>query len=332
MKGVAIIGCGRMGQRRAAALRDARLVAVHDVDLERARALASGHEGCVTAGGVAEVAGRSDVDIVLVCTPHHALAPAALAAIEAGKHVLVEKPGARTRAELEPLLRAAERRRVTVRVGYNHRFHPAVQQARALLREGAVGELITIRARYGHGGRLGYEQEWRADPAQSGGGELMDQGVHLLDLARWFGGPLRVRSAHLPALFWDAPVEDNAFLALEGGGGLTAWLHASWTEWKNLFSFEVFGREGKLHAEGLGGSYGPERLVQHRMTREMGPPQAAEVPFAGDDVSWAAEIEALLETIDGRPTAGATLEDARAVLGLVEDAYVLARRLPGART
>jgi predicted dehydrogenase len=320
-----------MGQRRAGALHGARLVAVHDLDRERAEAVASSQARCEVVARAEDALARPDVDVVLVCTPHHALAPVALAAIEAGKHVLVEKPAARTRAELEPLLRAAEGRKVTVRVGYNHRFHPGVQQARALLREGAVGELMMIRARYGHGGRLGYEREWRADPAQSGGGELMDQGVHLIDLARWFGGPMRVRAAHLPALFWDAPVEDNAFLLLEGGGGRAAWLHASWTEWKNLFSFELFGREGKLHVEGLGGSYGPERLVQHQMTSEMGPPRTAEVPFAGEDLSWAAEIEALLEAIEGRPTDGATLEDARAVLGLVEDAYVLARRLPGPR-
>jgi predicted dehydrogenase len=325
MKRVAIVGCGRAGAKRARALPEARLVAVHDADPERARALATVHPGCDAVPGLEEAVARRDVDVVLVCTPHDALAPVGLAAIEAGKHVLLEKPGARNRAELAPLAEAARRRGVTVAVGYNHRFHPALQQARALLRNGAVGDLMMLRARYGHGGRPGYEREWRADPARSGGGELLDQGVHLLDLARWFAGELEVRAAHLPSLFWETPVEDNAFLLLEGGRGFSAWLHASWTEWKNLFSFEVFGREGKLQAEGLGGSYGPERLTHYRMPRETGPPSAREMPFSGEDLSWAAEFHALLGAIDGQPTPGATLDDAAAVLGLVESAYARAR-------
>ena len=76
-----------------------------------------------------------------------------------------------------------------------------------------------IRARYGHGGRVGYEKEWRAQPAISGGGELIDQGAHLIDLSRWFLGDLTVDYAAVPTLFWDMPVDDNCFLALRSGGG-----------------------------------------------------------------------------------------------------------------
>src|SRR6185436_16397368 len=120
----------------------------------------------------------ADVDIVIVATPHDALAEITLAAIRAGKHVLVEKPAARSAAELAPVVAEAERLGALVHVGFNHRYHRAFRKARELVDHGALGELMFVRARYGHGGRIGYEKEWRADAAVSGGGELIDQGVH----------------------------------------------------------------------------------------------------------------------------------------------------------
>lgn len=326
MTGVALVGCGRAGAKRAAALAGARLAVAADLDPERALLLAAAHEGCAAAPWEDAVR-RDDVAVVVVSTSHDFLAPVALAALDAGKHVLVEKPGARAHDELAPVAAAARRHGRVAAAGYNHRFHPALQRARALLRAGSVGELITIRGRYGHGGRPGYEREWRCDPFRAGGGELLDQGVHLLDLARWFGGEWRLRAAHLPTACWEAPVEDNAFLLLEGPGR-TAWLHASWTEWKNLFSFEVFGREGKLQVDGLGGSYGPERLTLHRMTPAMGPPQTTEWAYAEEDLSWRHEFAAFLEAVAGRPSDIATLDDALAVLRLAGDAYAQAGRPP----
>jgi predicted dehydrogenase len=178
-----------------------------------------------------------------------------------------------------------------------------------------------VRARYGHGGRPGYEREWRARPEVSGGGELLDQGVHLIDLARWFAGDLALVAGHVGTFFWDTPVEDNGFVLLRAPAGQVAWLHASWTEWKNLFSFEVFGRQGKLQVDGLGGSYGPERLTHYRMGPEMGPPEATGWEYPGDDPSWADEYAAFVEATLGRATANATLEDAAAALAIVREAY-----------
>jgi predicted dehydrogenase len=142
-----------------------------------------------------------------------------------------------------------------------------------------------IRARYGHGGRVGYENEWRAQPAISGGGELIDQGSHLIDLSRWFLGDLTVDYAAVPTLFWRMQADDNCFLALRSGSGQIAWLHASWTEWKNTFSFEIFGRDGKLVVDGLGGSYGQERLTYYRMLPQMGPPETTTFDFPEQDQS-----------------------------------------------
>ena len=317
----AIVGCGRMGQRRAEAIDGGVLVAVADPDEARARALASRFPGCVSHRDWRTVVTRPDLDAVIVATTNDALAPVTLAAVQQGKHVLVEKPGARRAAELAPVAEAARAAGVTVKVGFNHRFHPAVLKARALFDEGAVGPLLYIRGRYGHGGRLGYEREWRADPTVAGGGELLDQGVHLLDLARWFAGDFAEATGALATYYWSMPVEDNAFVLLRTAGGEVAWLHASCTEWKNLFSFEIFGRDGKLQLDGLGGSYGIERLTLYRMRPEMGPPETTTWEYPGEDPSWRAEWRHFLDAVAGKVEPWGSLPDALAVLRLVERVY-----------
>lgn len=319
--GVAIVGCGLIGQKRARALAPARLVACADLSLERAQALARSAPGAAASDDWRATVARDDVQIVVVATTNNALAEIALAAIEAGKHVLVEKPAARFADELRPLLGAAVERGVQVRVGFNHRYHPALQKAHALYAGGAVGELMFVRGRYGHGGRVGYDKEWRADPALSGGGELIDQGVHLIDLARWFLGEFSKVSGVAHTYYWQMPVDDNGFMLLETPARQTAFLHVSCTEWKNLFSLEIYGRDGKLHVEGLGGSYGVERLAFYRMLPQMGPPETTIWEYPMGDSSWQLEFAEFLEDISLGRTPAAGLADALAALEVVERIY-----------
>lgn len=318
---VAIVGCGRVGGKRADALGVCQLVAVADADAPRAQALAARAPGCVAESDWRRVVERRDVELVVVATSHDALAEISRAAVENGKHVLVEKPAARSAEELKPLIAAAATARVVVAVGFNHRFHSALREAHALFENGAIGPLLYVRARYGHGGRPGYQGEWRADPERAGGGELIDQGLHLIDLARWFAGEFDGVSGQLATFFWPMRVEDNAFVSLRTAAGQVAWLHASWTEWKNLFCFEVFGRDGKLQVDGLGGSYGVERLTLHRRGPELGPPETTVREFPGEDASWRDELEDLVARIAlGRPPASG-LEDARAALTIAGALY-----------
>jgi predicted dehydrogenase len=317
---VAIIGCGLIGAKRAKALGDSTLVACCDPRSERAEALARGY-GAASYSDWRDVVGREDVDIVIVATTNESLAPIALAGIEAGKHVLVEKPGARSVGELEPLIAAAKARDVRVRVGFNHRYHPALQKARELIDDGACGELMFLRGRYGHGGRIGYDKEWRADPALAGGGELIDQGVHVIDLARWFLGDFTHVDGYAGTYFWQMPVDDNAFLLLRTEKNLAAFLHVSCTEWKNLFSFEIYGRTGKLAIDGLGGSYGVERLTYYRMLPEMGPPETTSWEYPRGDDSWGIEFREFLDDIEQKRTPSAGLAEARAALGVVRRIY-----------
>jgi len=316
----AIIGCGLIGRKRAAALPAGTVSVCCDIDAGRATQLAAVHRA-IPSTDWQEAVRRDDVDAVFVAATHDLLAPIAAEAACAGKHVLIEKPGARRAEELDIVAEAAARTGVRVRVGFNHRFHRALRKAREIFESGALGEMMFIRGRYGHGGRVGYDKEWRAVREKSGGGELIDQGAHLIDLSRWFLGDFaRVRGS-ARTYFWDMPVEDNGFLLLETARGQMAFLHASWTEWKNLFSFEIAGRIGKLEISGLGGSYGPERVTWYKMSPEMGPPEtfAWEYPMADD--SWEAENAAFLDDIRLGRAPDPGIADAQAALRIVEQIY-----------
>lgn len=317
---VAIVGCGLIGQKRSRALAGAKVVVCCDAVEERAASLAKA-AGASSCTDWQEVVRRDDVDAVIVATTNDMLAPVSLAAIEAGKHVLVEKPAARSVTELAPLIEAAARRDVRVRVGFNHRYHPALLKAREIIDSGAAGDLMFVRGRYGHGGRIGYDKEWRADPEKAGGGELIDQGVHLIDLARWFLGDFTMVDGFAATYFWQMPVDDNAFLLLRTADERAAFLHVSCTEWKNLFSLEIYGRTGKLQIDGLGGSYGVERLTFYRMLPEMGPPDTTSWEYPRGDHSWELEFREFLDDIARRRTPSAGLAEAHAALSVVKRIY-----------
>jgi len=261
------------------------------------------------------------VNVVVIATVNSALAPIALQAVRQGKHVLVEKPAAISLSELAALEAAAAVNKVLVRVGYNHRYHPAGLKALELFQSGALGPIMFLRGRYGQGGRVGYEKEWRANPAISGGGELIDQGVHLIDLAGIFLGDFTTIEGHTATYFWKMPVEDNAFVSLRNAAGATAWLQVSCTEWKNLFSLEIYGRDAKLHWEGLGGSYSVERLTYYKMLPQMGPPETTVYEYPRGDESWKIEMAEFVEDIKTHRTPVPGLKEARAALTVVETIY-----------
>jgi predicted dehydrogenase len=322
---VGIVGCGLIGGKRAAALGiQDELVGCWDISSIAAESFASEH-GTRAFGGIDELLGHS-LDVLVVAVSHDALAVMTERALEAKTNVLVEKPAGLGLTQVERLIALERRTGKRVKVGFNHRFHGGLMRAAAEVHSGEHGELLHLRGRYGHGGRLGYDQEWRADARRSGGGELIDQGMHLLDLTYWIAGSLPLHSALLRTHFWDTQVEDNAAVLLGASDtreGAWATLHVSWTEWKNLFSLEIYCRTAKLHVEGLTRSYGPQRLRIYRMRPELGPPDVEEITYPDEDGSWAAEWEHFAEAIaaaDGRALLGG-LDAAQYAWTQVEAAY-----------
>jgi len=318
---VAIIGCGLIGHKRAEALTGCRLVVCADTVKERAEELALKWPGTEVARDWQTAVEMPDIDMVIVATTHNSLSEVAIGAVKAGKHVLIEKPGARSVVEIKPVIYASEKKGVLVRVGFNHRYHPAFIKAKEIVASGEMGELMFIRGRYGHGGRIGYDKEWRADKEIAGGGELIDQGMHLIDLSRMFLGNFTGVKGFAHTYFWDMDVEDNGFMILTTFGQQTAFLHASWTDWKNTFSFEIYGKNAKIEISGLGGSYGVEKISYYKMLPQMGPPETVTWEYPFPDASWEYEFKEFLEDIrlGRKPSAG--LEDAKAALEIIEKVY-----------
>ncbi|MFZ2202570.1 MAG: Gfo/Idh/MocA family oxidoreductase [Microgenomates group bacterium] len=256
---IVLVGAGGMGKRWARVvgqIKSATLVAVVDKDLAKAETLARQVPNCRAFARWQNVIADQSVSALIVATPHKFLAPISIAALKNGKHVLCEKPGGINSRQIKQVTTLAQRQHLTYMVGFNHRYHPAFLKARQLFNKGTIGDLIFIRARYGFGGRPGYEKEWRLDKKLSGGGELMDQGVHMIDLALSFMGPVKDVCGFAQNTFWKSNADDNALVLLRNKKQQTASVHVSLTQWKPLHNFEIYGTKGYLSIEGLGRRYG----------------------------------------------------------------------------
>jgi predicted dehydrogenase len=317
----AVIGCGLIGRKRALAFPvDVELVGCFDEVVSVAEGFAT-EFNTRNFASLNELLEIQDLSFVVIATRHDSLHSLATAALHAGKHVFIEKPGAISYNQFEKVCEVARKRNLQVHVGYNHRYHPAVRKALELSSDGLIGEVMFLRGRYGHGGRLGYEKEWRADKSKSGGGELIDQGTHLIDLSIGFLGELNLDYAATPNYFWDMAVEDNVFISLKNIEGNIAFLQASCTEWKNMFSLEIYGKTGKIEISGLGRSYGLETLTFHKMLPEMGPPRTETWSFPEPDDSWAIEMSEFINDLKTGTNNSDNLESSLEVLRVIGEIY-----------
>lgn len=278
-------------RRRAPAIKDCReteLAFIADRTGAKAEAAAKSF-GCAALKTWQEAVAREDVGVVLVCTPPHVHAEITIAALQAGKHVLCEKPLARSLAEADEMIAVARKHERILKCGFNHRHHPAIRQAKRIFDEGGIGRPLFARCRYGICGRPEYEKEWRADPNQAAGGQFIEQGTHAIDLFRWFlGDIIEVAGMTSRRFFTGQPLDEDGMAMFRAANSATAMLHSTLTQWKNLFSFEIFGHDGYATVEGLGSSYGTERLTVGK--RDFNAPfHEGVTEFRGGDISWKEE-------------------------------------------
>lgn len=318
---VAIIGAGYVGRKRALALPPKiNLKTICDIDEQKGQQLAR-EFGCNFEKNWQKVLKDKKIDAIFICTTNNFLSKIAVSAILEGKHVLIEKPGGKNLKELQKVAEAYQKRKVVLMFGYNHRYQPAIVKAKILTNSKKFGKILFIRARYGHGGRLSYEKEWRFQKKVSGGGELIDQGCHLIDLVNFFCGPMPQMTGFVTNLFWKTKLEDAAFFQLRNKQNQIADLSVTCIEWKNIFSFELMLETAKIQIDGLGGSYGREKLTLYEMKPEMGPPNMEEFLFDEKNNSWKDENNLFFKRIKQKDYSDSSIKDALYVMSVIKKLY-----------
>ncbi len=324
---VAIAGFGKIGQVRAKELEkneNTQVVAVYDI--KKPEKLDGSIKFCESFDELL----AQDVDAVFVCAFNDVLADYTTQALKAGKHVFCEKPPARTSHELENVIATEKDSGKVLKYGFNHRYHYSVIEAKKLIESGEMGKLLWLRGVYGKAGSIDYHKNWRNYKEISGGGILIDQGIHMLDLMRYFSGQDFTHiNSFITTSYWNIEAEDNAFAIMQSDEKITAMLHSSATQWKHKFLLEMCFEEGYINLDGiLSGtrSYAPEKLVVGRrefedITFAMGKPKENTTWFENDD-SWELEVTEFIDAILGKTTIqNGTSEDAIETLRLVERIY-----------
>ena len=264
---------------------------------------------------------NDNIDAVIICTYPDSHAEISIAAMKNGIHVLCEKPLTRTENECKEMINAAKDNNVILKCGFNHRYHPAISMAKKWQDDGKLGKINFIRCRYGICGREGLEKEWRSNPKIVAGGQLMEQGIHAVDLMRWFVGEPEEVTCLLSTNFWKIdPLEDNAFVTFKTKEGQITNIHSSITQWKNLFSFEIFGNDAYAIVEGLGGGYGIEKAILGKRDFEA-PFEQTCVEFRGGDKSWSKEWEEFIDCIKSKKQPMGNGHDGYESIKLVLSAY-----------
>ena len=317
---VLFVGAGGVARKRAQNLpKDFVVAGVYDPKSDQAQSFSENFGGVIFDSEQALMS--YDAQIVVIATFHSELARVATVAMKNNFDVLIEKPGAISSNQIKALQATQHEFGSRVVVGFNHRHHPAIKELIQATKQKKYGQLRHVRLVYGHGGRKGYEKEWRFSKELGGGGELLDQGSHAFDILHQLDDSWSVKFAKLSNRFWKGPVEDSANVFLESSRGAEAIISVSWAEWKNIFRLEALYEFGKIQIDGLGGSYGIETIREWKMDESMNPPILEQKEFAGPDASWGFELEFLRDQERQGLTfpSGASLSDAYKVFQTVEE-------------
>tara|TARA_Y100000588_G_C14266246_1_gene930025 strand:- start:3332 stop:4318 length:987 start_codon:yes stop_codon:yes gene_type:complete len=261
MINVGIIGFGKMGSIRAKAIENSKLgiiSKIYDTNLSK-------HPKYNIVSSVEEITMDADIHAIFICTPNYLNKELTIKGLKAGKHIFCEKPPAFNEIDVKNIIKVEKKMQKKLMYGFNHRHHDSIKMIKDLVMEKTYGNILWMRGRYGKSVNKNFYNNWRANSKKSGGGILLDQGIHMLDLFTYLNGEFNDVKAFISNLYWDSDIEDNAFVILRNSKtDVVASLHSTMTQWRHLFSLEVFLEHGYFVLNGLktsSGTYGDEILT-----------------------------------------------------------------------
>ena len=291
---VGIAGYGIVGKRRRQFIDSnpfTKVVAVCDRKFESSGKF---EDGVCFFSNYLEMIHEVKLDVLFVCLTNDVAADATIFGLENGLHVFCEKPPGRN---VEDILRVreAESKNIYFKLmyGFNHRYHDSVKDALRYINDKTLGDVINMRGVYGKSKIISFESDWRTKREIAGGGILLDQGIHMLDLMRLFGGEFTEIYSFIHNHFWKHDVEDNAYALMKTENNIVAMLHSSATQWRHKFQLEVTLQKGQIILSGiLSGtkSYGSETVtIVYANENDCGDPKEVTIRY-NIDPSWNEEI------------------------------------------
>jgi len=276
-----------------------------------------------------QIINHDKIDSIIICTPNFLNKPLTIAALHAGKNVFCEKPPAFTEADISEIQAAEESSGgKKLMYGFNHRHHDSIIEMKRIIDSGEFGKVIWMRGQYGKSVTEDYYNEWRSKKELAGGGILLDQGIHMLDLFLYLGGDFDKVKAEISNLYWKMDTEDNAFVILKNTqSGMSASLHSTMTQWRHLFSLEIFLEKGYMVLNGLitsSMSYGEEVLsiAKSRSAAPAATWKDEEKLTYSFNNSWRYEMEHFFNAIDNNiPIHIGNSADARKLMRIIDACY-----------
>ena len=269
---------------------------------------------------------QEEIDVLFVCVPNFLAAEVTVAGLDRGLHVFCEKPPGRDLVDLAKVIECERRHPgLKLKYGFNHHYHDSVRDAHRLVTSGELGRVLNLRGLYGKSKIISFESDWRTRRQEAGGGILLDQGIHMVDLMRMFAGEFDEVHSFVSNAFWHHDVEDNAYALMRTKAGVVAMLHSSATQWRHHFRLEITLARGQLILAGIlsgSKSYGTETLtIAYANEHDGGDPREVTTRYNQDN-SWRDEIGDFAEAVtSGRPIIGGSSKEALRTMALVYRIY-----------
>ena len=322
-----IAGYGKMGKIREESILnspDTKLISIYEVS-----ECHHNDKDIVQCNSFDELL-ATDIDAVIVSVYVSVAADYVIRALNAGKHVFCEKPPSMTAKEMQKVIETEKKMGRVLKYGFNHRFHYSAMEAKKVINDGGMGKMLWMRGVYGKAGSIDFHDNWRNYKNYSGGGILLDQGIHMIDLFRYFSNDeFTCLSSHLTSSFWNVECEDNAFLTLKSKNDIVATLHSSATQWKHKFLLEMAFENGFINLDGILSStrsYAPETMIIGKrefedITFAMGKPKES-ITYYEYDNSWELELNEFIDAVNGKSVINnGTSEDALEIMMLTDFVY-----------